>query len=1601
MNKFLFYSLIAVSILLPVYKEVQARTLEEAGLTAEDVKYLSPQELKDILNLPGVNNAGGEIIPFPSVAEASIIPGTVNCFDYYKFGSIEVNIGSKVSSTVAGIPITFSGLIHNKNTYPVVGGTLSVKIFKTSTSGEKNVDGPDVVDQFVVVKDISISGGGSVPFTFEWVIPQYAESGQYKVATFFTSADKFNLLGLSFTDDVIGNSFDFKVDGEKDAVRFDKHTVSINNESYHFAAFPPRLGKDAEAVIEVELVNSTSQVESIPVGWKLYAWDSQNSSNLINEFSQSVIVEAKGKTKVIYTVKDTQNPVYYLVAESKYKDTTSILGIRFVREGVDKTRINFPAVTEYPLLKGKEATIFSCLHSMGTAEKVDGGKLVLTLRDEKSNPIYTYEYKGPVSGEMMGVKDSFIPKRNYDRFTLSADLYQNEALVDSAVMQYDCKNIDPTSCDQNSMKWWIFATLFLLIIIAIAWLLHQRKRLPTMILPIVMIAIVGSSVLFSFTQTAEAKDVQWPTTIQGTLNYNWNRWGSGGWEKGLTDPNITVTYHAEVKNADTGEVINDGSILSVGTQIILSFISHKSEDISWFGTGYSSDSPFGEWVADAAPVAESCNEKDFVRKVFVKLNSGNFVNYDTPASGRNELDIYIPLNINPPQKEITNLGGLQCGALINNSMECTVASAGTITPQFKFNATYGKFYYRYYDFRNSLIGFINFHAGCYGNNIPMRLGKTTYTLQVPAQTISYNFTASTSIDNRIPTTPVITGPVQGSTDQSYTFSVRSTDPDLDQIKYGLDLNNDRSVDLWIPATGYVDQDVSQTFQKEWSFTGSYTFKALAQDINGGVSSWATHTITITDPVVALKPDLIASVPVTNATLKPGSILFTSTITNQGSAVAKAVQYGIKNIFQVSKSPTGANNQIGEGTSPTNYEVCIPSDIPSTGTNYASISRSIPLDADTYYMRTCADATAHLGPSDIGTGGTVTESIENNNCSDWTKVIVVTPVKPDLIAFAPFTNATLAPGLIPFTSIIKNIGTVAKAGTGIKNIFQVSKSLDINGNGTSPTNYGVSVSSDIYSTSAPLISTNIPLLDAGTYYIRACADATAAGGPSDTGATGTVTESNEANNCSSPWKKVTVTATGTLADFTLSAVNPIITINKGITTVPVDLISKLNQGSIPPASPVTFVVKIRDVTIPDNIILDIPKDNDGRYQIVTPTSGGTAIHLILNNLVKDTKLAPLDAGDYTVDITQTVTLALATGLKTALQKQTASVGELAFVNGGNKQSSKASFTLRVATTPTVTTKYPVVINTTTTATGGGTIISNGGATVTQSGIVWNTDQAWKTTPGNPHYPTTALSTITKNGTSAVVGTPFTGSMTVTAGTYHVRAYATNSVGTAYGADVTFVVTGGGDCIINCPPTIIVIPIPGTTPCVSGNIGISVSWTLVSGATSYKIFRRASGDATYPTTTNPIATITTSPYSPYFDPVTSGSTVRTYYYTVVVAGVPSDNSGASATAPAACSTAGTWIPPVCPTTCGLPASTMPYTCSKINTCGSSPAPLQCSATCVSGVSGKCPSPANHLNPCSEGSKSAIEPSSSKWTWTCGSGTGIDYCSENRTPGWVEPH
>ncbi len=209
--------------------------------------------------------------------------------------------------------------------------------------------------------------------------------------------------------------------------------------------------------------------------------------------------------------------------------------------------------------------------------------------------------------------------------------------------------------------------------------------------------------------------------------------------------------------------------------------------------------------------------------------------------------------------------------------------------------------------------------------------------------------------------------------------------------------------------------------------------------------------------------------------------------------------------------------------------------------------------------------------------------------------------------------------------------------------------------------------------------------------------------------------------------------------------------------------------------------------------------------------------------------------------------------------------------GTGYGAETSFTTQTTATVSVT-ATPTSL-TTTSAVGGGTISSNGGATITTSGLVWDASA----------NPTIALSTKTTDGTTS--GT-FTSSITgLTQGTtYHARAYASNYLGTSYGPDITFTTI----TTPNVSSTATVTSITGTTATSGGTIttdgGASVTvrglvWGTSTGSSTYSV-TTGTGTGTYTSSLTGLSVATT-----YFVRAFATNGVGTVYGPEVLFNTPS--------------------------------------------------------------------------------------------------------------------
>jgi len=138
-------------------------------------------------------------------------------------------------------------------------------------------------------------------------------------------------------------------------------------------------------------------------------------------------------------------------------------------------------------------------------------------------------------------------------------------------------------------------------------------------------------------------------------------------------------------------------------------------------------------------------------------------------------------------------------------------------------------------------------------------------------------------------------------------------------------------------------------------------------------------------------------------------------------------------------------------------------------------------------------------------------------------------------------------------------------------------------------------------------------------------------------------------------------------------------------------------------------------------------------------------------------------------------------------------------------------------PVITTTATSEI-TQTSASSGGNISSDGGASVTARGVCWSTSA----------NPTTALTTKTSDGTGTGAFTSSLAGLTVNT-TYFIRAYATNSVETAYGNEISFTTSAGVPTLTTTAAS----SIAQTTSISGGNISSDGGATITARGVCWSI------------------------------------------------------------------------------------------------------------------------------------------------------------------------
>ena len=542
-----------------------------------------------------VSSVPGKDLKLDNTTQNSILEPT-DCFSpgLYQFQSVQVSVGPEKDAYSVGENINFVGNIINQNEYPVVDGTVFVRISKDNKNYIK--EGYNVVDEVVATSSFSIDASSSLPIKFSWLVPKNLGAGDYRADYFFSVGNKFNLGGLPFTNEIVVGSAEFKIIGTQNTeFMLDRVGTKVNGIKYNHIGGWPFVGKDSEIKITQPIKNLTSKEIMVTVNYDLYFWDSLNPKDKLDSKTETVIVPANSSKDLIYTIPESEQSVYYLRIKATVGDASSIVNIRTTSD-IERARINYPAITTFPLLKGESTNLFSCFHTVyGIASS---SKLILTLTDKDGSNVAKGEYNGSFGEDMSAALMKFTSNKDYYFLNLKAELFDdNGKIVDSYQTKYDCATLNSDKCQRSTnastIIFCIISILILLLGLYFARFIKKSviKRTTIVILFLLLvfsIFIYAYCVVFKITIVqASAADIAARTrTNSVTMDYK---------VKLYDKKNVSTQALA------SGDLNFETSLVISTTTLLIGDNVDVSNDLSctFNGTGSNFDTPYcGDYFKD-------------------------------------------------------------------------------------------------------------------------------------------------------------------------------------------------------------------------------------------------------------------------------------------------------------------------------------------------------------------------------------------------------------------------------------------------------------------------------------------------------------------------------------------------------------------------------------------------------------------------------------------------------------------------------------------------------------------------------------------------------------------------------------------------------------------------------------------------------------------------------------------------------------------------------------------------------------------------------------------------------------------------------------------
>ena len=371
------------------------------------------------------------------------------CFDYYQFGEVKVNLNTKKTSYGPGEKIELFGTVVNKNTFPLLNITVFAHLKRVNNETFLE-NGHYLVDKMVLAQDLNFLPGETKALSAEFpVLDSYPQS-QYQFQYYIFSKEGFYYSGRPFLEEDFAGVTNFEIKNTLALeIFFDPETLMLDGKPQRVRSYIPIIEKEQNPMIWMMLRDLRKTKTDLLINYKWYRWDDAFEENLIKTGQVSFLAD---QPLLVQTVFDLAEPGAYILYLEIDQPTRSLFKLRIARRGekADRLRMNDLGITNYPVDFQKDRA-FVCFHSP-SEENTPLTRLTLSLLDQQGQILETKSIEDSFSSEVMAISLPLTKLADKLNFSIEADFQnlENPSLSQKLKFDYDCHLFDQSLNDLSA-----------------------------------------------------------------------------------------------------------------------------------------------------------------------------------------------------------------------------------------------------------------------------------------------------------------------------------------------------------------------------------------------------------------------------------------------------------------------------------------------------------------------------------------------------------------------------------------------------------------------------------------------------------------------------------------------------------------------------------------------------------------------------------------------------------------------------------------------------------------------------------------------------------------------------------------------------------------------------------------------------------------------------------------------------------------------------------------------------------------------------------------------------------------------------------------------